>query len=177
MHLRQRHVALVDDGKIILGKEVEQAERPRPLRTPVEVSRVVLDARAVAQLLYHFEVVLDALLYALRLHHAALLFEEGYLLAQIEIYLLHGAVYALLRGNEQIGRIERKRIERTDALPRYGVDAMYGLDLVVEEHHAETLAAELAECGHDIHRVACDAESTGFEVALGTRVERLDEPV
>ena len=48
-------------------------------------------------------------------------------------------------------------------------------DFVVVEHHAVALAAEFAEGGHDVHRVAVDAERRGQQVAFGAGVERFDQ--
>ena len=175
--LRQRHVALVHDQQVILREVVDQAEGARAGGASVEVARVVLDSGAVAQLLDHLEVVFDALLDALCLHHASGPLEVFDLLAQVEVDLLHGRVDALLGGDEEVRGVEREVVERVDALTRHGVYGVDGLDLVVEEHHAETLVAELPEGGHDIDRVAVHAEGRGFQLAFGARVERLDELV
>ena len=144
VYLRNGDVAFVDDHQIILRKIVQQAERPGPRGAPVEVARIVLDAGAVAQFLNHFDVVLDPLFDALRLHRAPLVLEDLDLLAEVEVNLLHGRGDALLGGDEQAGGVERQRIERVDALAGYGVDGVDGLHLVVEEHDPETLVAELA---------------------------------
>ena len=168
-------MALVHDHHVVLRKVVDQAERARSGGPAVEIARIVLDAGAVAQLLDHFEVVLHALLDALRLHRAPGAFEEFDLLAQVEVNLLYGGVDALFGGHEEVRGVERQVVERMDALSRYGVDGLDGLDLVVEEHHPETLVAELPEGRHDVHRVAVDAERRGLQVAFGARVERLDQ--
>ena len=177
VHLRQGHVALVHDEQVVLREVVDQTEGARPGGPSVEVARVVLDAGAVAQLLDHLQVVLHALLDTLRLGHASLALEVLDLLAQVEVDLLHGAVDALLGRDEEVGGVDRQRVERRDALPGHGGDDLDRLDLVVEEHHAEALAAELAEGRHDVDRVAVDTEGRRFELALGARVERLDELV
>ena len=175
--LRQGDVALVHDHQVVLREIVDQAEGARPGGASVEVARVVLDARAVAQLLDHFEVVLHALLDALRLHRTPGAFEELDLLAQVEVDLLHGGVDALFGRHEQVRGVERDAVERGDALSRDGVDRLDGLHLVVEEHHAEALVAELAEGRHDVHRVAVDAERRRLQLAFGAGVERLDQLV
>ena len=64
-----------------------------------------------------------------------------------------------------------------DALSRHGVDGLDGFDLVVVEHHAETLAAELSERRHDVHRVAVHAERRRLQLPLGAGVERFDQLV
>src|SRR3712207_8390658 len=48
--LRHGLMRLVDEADVVLGEVVEQAVRARPRRPPVEDPRVVLDARAEADL-------------------------------------------------------------------------------------------------------------------------------
>ena len=111
MHLGQCHMALIHHQEVILGEVVQQTEGARTGGTAVEVARIVLNARAVAQLLDHLQVVLHALLDALSLHRASLPFEVGNLLAQVEVDLLHGLVDALLGRDEEVGGVERDRVE------------------------------------------------------------------
>lgn len=101
VYLRQRDVAFVYDEHVILREIVNQAERARALGAAVEITRVVLDAGAVPQLLDHLDVVFHALLDALRLRRASGTLEEFDLPAQIQVYLLYGAVDALLGGYEE----------------------------------------------------------------------------
>jgi len=54
--LRDGHVALVDDEQPVGREVVEQRPGPRPRRAAGEVARVVLDARAEAQLAHHLQV-------------------------------------------------------------------------------------------------------------------------
>ena len=75
-HLRNGDVALVDNEQKILGEVVQKAEWTRTCSTTIKVSRVVLNAWAVAKLLNHLKVVLHALLYTLCLGWTPLLLEE-----------------------------------------------------------------------------------------------------
>ena len=164
-----------DEQQIVLREVVEQAEGARSGGAPVEVARVVLDAGTVAQLLDHLQIVFHPLLDALRFHHPPFAFEELDLLAQIEVDLLHGSVDTLLRGDEETCGVDRQRVDRLDAGARRGIDDPDRFDFVVVEHHAVALAAEFAEGGHDVHRVAVDAERRGQQVAFGAGVERFDQ--
>lgn len=87
--------------------------------------------------------------------------EEGDLLAQVEVDLLHGRVYALLGRDKQAHWVKGECVERLDPLAGYGVDALDALDFVVEKGDAETLVAEFAESRHDVDRVARHAECRG----------------
>ena len=71
-HLRQRHVRLVDHHEIVVGEIIEQAGRALAGDATADMPRVVLDARAGADLGEHLEVELRALLEALRFQQLAL---------------------------------------------------------------------------------------------------------
>ena len=66
-HLGEGDVGLVDEGDELLGKVVDEDARPLPGLPAGEGGRVVLDARAIAHLLEHLEIVLGAALEALGL--------------------------------------------------------------------------------------------------------------
>ncbi len=70
--LRHGDVAFVHDHQEILGEIVEQAEGPLTGQAFVEVARVVLDARAVAEFAHHLHVELGAFLDALGFQQSAL---------------------------------------------------------------------------------------------------------
>jgi hypothetical protein len=70
--LRNRDVRLVDDEQEVVGEEVEQRVRRLARLASVDVTRVVLDARAEAELLQHLEVERRAHAQALRLEQLAL---------------------------------------------------------------------------------------------------------
>ena len=72
-HLRNGHVAFVDHHQKVRRKVIEQTERPLTGLTAVEITRVVLNARAVSQFPNHFQIELGTFLDALRLEEAALL--------------------------------------------------------------------------------------------------------
>lgn len=71
------HVRLVDDEEEVVREVVDQGVRRGTGRAPVEVHRVVLDARAGADLAEHLQVVRRAHPQALGLQELALLLELG----------------------------------------------------------------------------------------------------
>ncbi len=83
VELGHRDVALVDDEEEVLREVVDEGEGRLARRPAVDVSRVVLDAVAVADLLDHLEVVLGAHAQALGLEQLALLLEPGEPLLQL----------------------------------------------------------------------------------------------
>ena len=76
-HLRDGHVALVDDQQPVRREVVEQRPRPRSGRSAREVARVVLDAGAVAQLAHHLEVERGPLAQPRRLQYPTLGLQLG----------------------------------------------------------------------------------------------------
>ncbi len=172
--LRQRDVALVDDHQIVVGEVVQEAERRHPRATAVEIARIVLDSRAITELLDHFEVELSALLDALRLGVATLTFEELYLLAQVELYLTDSSEGPFARRDEEVGGRDANRVQLFEPLSRQRVYAVDSLYLVVEKVEPHS---HIAVSQHHVDRVAADAEGGGSEVAFGARVENIDEVV
>ena len=61
-NLWHRHVALVYDAEHVLGEVVNQGKRRFARLTPVQMTRVVLDAVAKAHRLEHLEVIIGPLL-------------------------------------------------------------------------------------------------------------------
>ena len=104
-HLRQRHVALVDDEQEIVGEVIDQRPRGFTRRSAVEVPRVVFDAGTVAHFAQHFQIVLGALLDALRFEVHLVFFEVLQSFGQFGFDLGHGALHLLFRGDELLGRI------------------------------------------------------------------------
>ncbi len=81
--LRNRLVRLVDEADEVVGEVVDERERVRADRAPLERPRVVLDPVAEAELLHHLEVVLGALADPVRLEHASLVLELRDLLLEL----------------------------------------------------------------------------------------------
>ena len=161
--LRHAHVALVDEEQIVVGEEVEQAVGPFARLAAVEVSAVVLDARAVSQFLDHLHIILHALLDPLRLDAVAQFLEEGDLLHQVVLYVVDGVVRLFLRGHEEVGGIEFIVLELRYAVEGHAVQLFDGVHLIVPERDAQ----HHLRIGHrDIHRVALHAEVAALQVEV-----------
>ena len=155
-HLGHGDVALVDDGEEVLGQVVEQAEGAHAGFAAVEVARVVLDARAVAHLANHLEVVGDALVEPLGLGRAALAPEGLDLGAEVHFNLAQGMRQALLGGDEDVAGEDAEGVHGL-AGGHLGerVEQLQALDLVAPEDDAqnERLLGQV-----HIDGVALDAE-------------------
>ena len=167
-------VALVDDQEVVLGEVVEQAEGALTGLAAIEVARVVLDTRAVAELLYHLQVVLHALLNALSLNTSALLLVVGDAVAEVELYLLYRLIGAVASGDKEVGGEYLHALHLLHTLTGCGVDAEDGLHLVAKHHNT---IGNIGVGGHNVDSVAHHTERGGGELLLGAGVERIDQRV
>ena len=94
---------LVDERDVVVGEVVEKRIRRRAGRTPVEVARVVLDARGVAELAHHLQVVLGALLEAVRFQDLALALQLAQPLLELRLDVLDGGREPVL-ARDEVGR-------------------------------------------------------------------------
>ena len=108
-------MTFIDEKEIIVREEVEQTVGPFACFATVEVTAVVLDARAMAQFLDHLHIIFYALLNTLGLDAVALFLEESNLLYEVILNIMDGDVGLLLRGHEEIGGVEAIVLERSDA--------------------------------------------------------------
>ena len=90
VYLWNGDMTFVDKEKIVVGKEVEQTIRSLTGLTTVEVTAVVLYARAVTQFLDHLHVVLHTFLYTLCFYRVALFLKESNLLHEIVLDVVNG---------------------------------------------------------------------------------------
>ena len=90
--LRDGLVRLVDEAHEVVGEVVDERERVRAHRPPLERARVVLDPVAESELLHHLEVVLGALADAVRLEHPALVLELRDLLLELRAQVVDRAL-------------------------------------------------------------------------------------
>ena len=103
-------MAFVDDEQKVLRKIVQQTKWALTRAASVQVTRIVFDARAVAQLLNHLQIVRDALLETLGLEGFTHLLQLLHAFAQVEANLPERRVDALLGGDKEVGGIDLKRV-------------------------------------------------------------------
>ena len=176
--LRHGDVRLVDDHEEVVGEVVEQAMRRLARRTAVDVPRVVLDARAEADLLHHLEVEGRAHAKPLRLQQLALAFEFGEPLLELDANRADRSLHDLGARDVVRTREDRHRVELLDDLPGQRVQAVERLDLVAEHLDAD---GELLVDRDDLDRVTAHTEVASREVDVVALVlhgdELADEPV
>ena len=162
-NLRHRNVTLVDDAQEVFREVVDERIRGLARSAPVKMARVVLDSRAEAHRLDHFQIVIRAHLQALRFEQLALLLELLKPLAQL---ILNGADRPIkLRtcGNIVGSRPNGKRLVFVEDLARDVVDLGDRLHLVAPELHADGVVGIGRE---HVERVAANAEGAAFELVI-----------
>src|SRR5215211_328959 len=129
-------VRLIYERNVVVGEVVEERVGRRASRTPVEVARVVLDARAEAELAHHLQVVLRALAQPVSLEDLALSLKLGKASLKLGLDVLEGEGQPVLVCDEVGSRIDRKGVELAQDLTCKRVDLGHALDLVAEEGDA-----------------------------------------
>src|SRR5690554_1641965 len=127
-------MALINHGEVIFREEVQQAERPRTGLATVEVTRVVLNAGTVTDLLDHLQVVGHPFIKSFCLVWLANLLKKIHLLAQINLYLIYGTVDPLLRSYEEVGREDSVVVQPLHGDTSERVYRFDALDLVTPEY-------------------------------------------
>ena len=156
--LRHGLVGLVDEAHEVLREVVDQAVRTRARHPAVQDARVVLDARAEADLLEHLHVVLRALAQPVRLQQLALGVQGLAALVELVPDLGHGALHRPFLDVVVRRRPDRDMLEIVpDDLARQRIEVLQPLDLVAEQQHAE---GRLLIGGEHLQRFPAHAERT-----------------
>ena len=170
--LRDRHVRLVDDEQPVRREVVEQRPRPAAGLALAQVARVVLDARAVAELAQHLEVERRPLAEPRRLERPAL----GLHLPDPQLHLLldpGDREAELVPGRHEVGgREHRQLLALGEQLAGERVQLRDPLDLVAEELDPDD---DLRAGRSDLERVAADAEASARERGVVALVLEIDE--
>ena len=166
--LRHGDVALVDDEQIVVGEEVEQAVGPLSRFATVEIARIVLDARAIAQFLDHLHVVLHTFLDALRLDVVAESLKKVDLRHQVVLNLSNGLILLLFRRDEKVRGVDLIVVERGQTMVVDGVDFLDLVDFVVPPRHAQNVLG----IGHkNIDMIALHTEVAALQVDVIPHIE------
>ena len=172
VHLRQRHVRLVDHEQPVFGEEVEQTPGCRTGLASGQRRAVVLDAIAITDFAQHVEVVASALLEPLRLQQFALVLEEAQPLFEF-VFDLDDRPGQLFVGRDVVlGRKDLELVLRFDVLAGQLVDDVDRFDLVAEELDSMD---ELFVDRDELERVAPHAERPAYEVQVVAAVLHPDQ--
>ncbi len=169
--LGEGYMALINEGDEILREVVYQAERPLAGLAAVKVAGVVLYARAVSHLLYHFKVVLYTLLQSLGFDGLAYILEISHLLDKVVLDFGYRSDGTFAVGHEVIRGINVNTIQSFNAGSSNGIYQADGIYLISEEFYPHSLVGTSQE---NIHRVTPYSEGPALEVGLGTGVQALD---
>ena len=173
-YLGKGHMALVDECYEILRKIVDEAERAHPFAPAVEISGIVLDTRAVAHLLYHFQVVFHPLLQSLRLQRLSDFLEIFTLPCEVVLDLADGLGRALARGHEIVGRIYGHLVKRVYECSCHRVYDGYAVHLVPEKLDSDRI---FSISDADVHGVPADSECPSLEICFSAGIKSINELV
>ena len=164
-------MAFVDHHQEIVREVVQQAERTGSGLAPVQVARVVFNARAVAQLADHFEVKYGAFFEPLGLERTTHFGEMLHLRAQVQLNLLDGAIQHVWRRDKQIGGEDAKLLHGRLPFVRYGVPLFNAFDFVAPKQHP---IKNIAVGREDVYRVALYTKGSALEFTLCSAVKPLN---
>ncbi|MBG9885172.1 hypothetical protein ABE10_00935, partial [Bacillus toyonensis] len=170
--LRHCHMGLIDDEQEVVGEEVEQRVGRLAGLAAVEMSGVVLDPRAEAELLQHLEVERRAHAQTLRLEQLPLTFQLGQAFGELGLDRPDGALDHVRARDVVRGGEDRHGVESGDHLAGEGVQRVERLDLIPEELDPDRV---LLIDRDDLDRVAPDPEVATREVHVVAVVLHRDE--
>ena len=154
-------MTLVHDKQKILRKIVDERIRRTSRRTPRQYARIVLNARAEADLLQHFNVVAGALRDALGLDQLAVFLEVFYALVEFFLQILDGFLQFFL-GRDVVARRENSNMTQfTERNTGQRVNTADAVHLITEKLDTDNILIRVYR--PDFHRVAAHAEAVALE--------------
>src|SRR5260370_1022424 len=174
-HLAYRLVRFVNKHQVVLRHVIEQRGRGFSRQTAAEMTRIILDAVAIADGAHHFDVKHGSLHDALRLDKFSLLFHLFLPPPQLFLNTHNGAVALLLR--HDIMRFRVNRYARQILLPRAHfsgerIDLPQRINLVAPHFDAVTV---ILIRRIDFDHVAAHAKGAAPQI-LAAVVLNIDEP-
>ena len=166
--LRNAHMALIYHQKEVFREEIEQAVWAFSFVSAIEISRIVLDARTVSQLLDHLHIVFHTLLDALCLDAIAYALEEFFLLHQVVLYHSDGDFLLLLAGYKKVGRINLIFFEGGESVIGEGIYLLDAVYLVIPPGYSQHIVAVRHE---DIYRFSLYAEIAALQFDVVSYIE------
>ena len=161
-------MAFIDDQERVRRQVVEEARRRLTRRTAGEVTRVVLDARAIAHFLHHLHVEQRALLKPLRLEELAAVAQFAQTLAQVLTHLVDRTDEALARRNVVSPGIDGVTGNLAIDGARQRIEHRERLDALIEELNPQRLAFGFGR--KYIDHIATHAVCALAEIKLVARV-------
>ena len=172
-HLRQRHVALVDEEDEIVGEVVEQRCRRGAGGAAGYDAGVILNAGAEADLLQHFQIILRPLTDALRLEQLVVLLEKAYLFPHFGLDVLHGAGHFFSRRDVMRRGVDGDVVQNALRYAGDGVDLGDAVNFIAEELNADGAPRPVG--GVDLQRIAAHTVGVSDKVEVVALVADLGQ--
>ena len=166
-------MGLIDHDEEVLGEVIEECIRRVPRVSVCKVTRVVLDAGAVAHLLHHLKVVVRTLLETLRLEQLPCPLEFFKPLCKLRADVRHGNLHVLILGDVVGRRKDHGMQTLTVDLTRHRVKLDDALYLVAE--HLDAHAAVVVPRREDLDHIAAHAKTSALECDVVAFVADGDE--
>ena len=165
-------MTFIDERHEILRKIVQQTERSAPRLPSVEITRIIFDARAIAEFIHHFYVELHSLFQSLRLERPPLGDEKVVTDDHVVLNVSNRLLHAILGRHEDVRRIDSDLLRRVYHYPVDWVEHFYLFQLLAPENKSTGIVA----VSHvNVHRIAQHPERPALELGLVARVQRIDE--
>ena len=166
-------MAFIDKDDVILRKVIQQGIRRVAGLAAVKIAGIVFDARAVAQLTEHFDVVLRALSDALGFDQVAFFLKFPDAHVEVVLDIADSAVDGLARRGIVRRGVDGDVFENHQGVAADYVDGADAVDFVPEKFHAER--ALVVSGGEDFHHVAAHAEGAALKLDVASVVLNFDQ--
>ncbi len=165
-------MALIYYSQEIFREIVKQTERSHARLASVKITRVILNAGAISDLLDHLDVISHPFIQTLGFKLSGLTAEKFHLLAEIELYLSDSRCLTRRRGDENVGRINSEFLMIRDMHGVFGIKSLKRFDLIAPENYPEhdILIGEAYVDG-----VTLDSEIAALKIDLITGIKRCDK--
>ena len=161
--LRHRHVALVDDHQKIIREKIEKTEGAGTRSPAIEITGIIFDSRTISQFTDHLQVVIDTVLDSLCFGEFSRTAKEINLADQIILNLTNGRLGAILRGNENIGRIDGIMLVRLKKGPVFRIEGRNLLHFIPKELNSHRI---IRVSGENIDRISLHPEIASLKIRI-----------
>ena len=172
-NLRQGDMAFIDEDDVVLGEIIQQGIRRVAGLSAVEVAGVVFNARAVAQLAEHLDIILRALGDALGFNQIALFLEFPNAHIEVMLDAADGAVDGVARRCVMRRGIDGNVFQNHQRMPADDVDGADAVDFVAKEFHAD--GTLVVSGGEDFDYIAAHAECAALKLNVAAVVLNFDK--
>ena len=173
-YLRYSDMTFIDERDEIIREIVDEAERPLPLFSAVQVPRIVLDSRAISHFLNHFQIIFDSLFQSFGLELLSDAVEILHLFHEVILNHAYCLDTLVLSRHEVSCRINRYLGKMLDSSAGYRIDQGQCIYLISEKLYPYSL---IRTSQINIHGISAHPESASFEIRFSAAEQRIYQMV